>query len=73
MGVKKQQLIKKLNAKEELRSEASLWAKRTHAGKNHWHINKRTSVIVCKFCETKIPIWKNPKYCPNCLEGKEDK
>jgi len=69
--MKKRQQIKELNAKEQLRSEASLGATRTHAGNNHWHINKRTSVIVCKFCETKIPIWKNPKYCPNCLEGKE--
>ena len=37
---------------------------------NHWHVNKRSSVIICKFCETKIPIWENPKYCPNCLDGK---
>ena len=69
--MKKRQLIKQLNAKEQLRSEASLWATRTHAGNNHWHINKRTSVIVCKFCETKISFWENPKYFPYCLEGKE--
>ena len=71
--MKKRQLFEQLNAKEQIRSKAYLWAKRTHAGNNHWHINKKSSVIVCKFCETKIPIWENPKYCPNCLDGKIDK
>ena len=67
--MKKQQLIKKLNTKDKTRGKAYLGAKRSHAGDNHWHVNKRSSVIICKFCETKIPIWKNPKYCPNCLYG----
>ena len=57
--------------KEEAKAVAYSRAKRTHQGNNHWHVNKRSSVIVCKFCETKIPIWKNSKYCPNCLNGKE--
>ena len=69
----KQQLIKKLNTKDKIRGEAYLWAKRSHAGDNHWHVNKRSSVIICKFCETKISIWENPKYCPNCLDGKSKK
>ena len=64
---------KELNIKEETKAKAYSRAKRTHQGKNHWHVNQRSSVIICKFCETKIPIWKNPKYCPNCLEGKEKK
>ena len=69
--MKKQQLIKKLNTKDKTRGKAYLGAKRSHAGDNHWHVNKRTSIIICKFCETKIPIWKKPKYCPNCLDGKK--
>ena len=69
--MKKQQLIKKLNTKDKIRGKAYLWAKRSHAGDNHWHVNKRSSVIICKFCETKIPIWEKPKYCPNCLDGKK--
>ena len=64
---------KELNIKEETKAKAYSRVKRTHQGKNHWHVNQRSSVIICKFCETKIPIWKNPKYCPNCLEGKEKK
>lgn len=68
--MKKQELIKQLDAKDRIRGKAYLSAKRFHAGNNHWHVNKRTSVIICKFCETKIPIWENPKYCPNCLDGK---
>ena len=65
--------MKELNIKEETKAKAYSRAKRTHLGENHWHENQRSSVIICKFCETKIPIWKNPKYCPNCLEGKEGK
>ena len=61
---------KKLNTKDKIRGKAYLWAQRSHAGDNHWHVNKRSSVIICKFCETKIPIWEKPKYCPNCLDGK---
>ena len=69
--MKKQQLNKQLNTKDKIRSKAYLWAQRTHHGKNHWHVNKRSSVIVCKFCETKIPIWENPEFCPVCLDGRE--
>ena len=69
--MKKQQLIKELNIKDKIRGKAYLRAQRSHAGDNHWHVNKRSSVIVCKFCETKIPIWENPEYCPNCLDGKK--
>ena len=60
-----------MNIKEEAKAKAYSRAKKAHQGNNHWHVNKRSSVIVCKFCETKIPIWENPKYCPNCLEGKD--
>ena len=64
---------KELNNKQKSQEIACNRAKRAHQGKNHWHVNKRSNVIICKFCETKISIWKNPKYCPNCLEGKEEK
>ena len=62
-----------MNKKSNSKEKALKRARRAHQGDNHWHVNRRSSVIVCKFCETKIPIWKNPKYCPNCLEGKEEK
>jgi rubrerythrin len=63
---------KEFNLKEKSRETAHKRAKRNHQGKSHWHINKRSNVIICKFCETAIPIWKNPDFCPNCLEGKEN-
>ncbi len=63
---------KALNLKEISREIANKRAKKNHQGKNHWHINKRSNIIVCKFCDTSIPIWKNPKFCPNCLEGKDN-
>ena len=56
--------------KQEARRIAHYRAKRSHCGQNHWHVNKRSSVIICKKCNTKIPIWKNPQYCPVCFEGK---
>ena len=59
------------NMKEKFKSIAYSRAKRFHQGNNHWHVNKRSSVIVCKFCETKIPIWENPEFCPVCLDGRE--
>ena len=55
------------------KNKTLLRSQRTHQGKNHWHVNKRSTIIVCKFCETKIPIWKKPVFCPNCLDGKQDK
>ena len=58
----------KNNSKEQAKIKAYSRASRTHQGNKHWHVNKRSTVIVCKFCETKFPIWENPKYCPNCLE-----
>ena len=62
-----------LTIKDQIRHKAYLRAQKTHQGKNHWHVNKRSTIIVCRFCETKIPVWKNPEYCPNCLDGKKGK
>jgi len=62
---------KHLTIKQNAQIKAHKRAKRFHQGENHWHVNKRSNIIVCKICETKIPIWKNPKYCPICLEGKK--
>ena len=61
-----------ISLKEKMQEIAYKRARRTHQGKNHWHVNRRSSIIICKFCETKIPIWKKPKYCPNCLKKEND-
>ena len=63
---------KELTIKEKSKKIAYRRAKRSHQGENHWHVNKRSNIIICKLCETKIPIWKNPRYCPNCLEGNKN-
>jgi len=47
---------KDLNNKQKSKEIAFKRAKRAHQGKNHWHVTKRSNVIICKFCETKIPI-----------------
>ena len=45
-------------------------AARTHQGPNHWHVERRSSVIICGHCEARIPTWKDPQYCPECEAGK---
>jgi len=62
---------KEMTLKEKSQKSAYRRAKRSHQGENHWHVNKRSNVIICKLCEYKIPIWRNPEYCPNCFEGKK--
>ena len=49
---------KELNIKEKAQEIAHKRAKRFHQGENHWHVDNKSNIMVCKFCETKIPIWK---------------
>ncbi|WP_181389854.1 hypothetical protein [Leucothrix pacifica] len=58
------------NYRENERNITRKRASRTHQGPGHWHVEKRSTVIVCQNCEAHIPKWKNPKYCPECGEGK---
>ena len=56
--------------KDNARNKARRRASREHQGPNHWHVERRSTVIICGHCEAKIPLWKNPQYCPECEEGK---
>lgn len=44
-------------------------AKRRHRGNNHWHIEERLTLIICRNCGEKILKWKNLKFCPECNAG----
>ena len=43
---------------------------RAHDGDGHWHVEKRSTVLICKKCDARIPLWKKPKFCPDCGAGK---
>ena len=62
--------MKSENYREDERNITRKRASRVHQGPGHWHVEKRTSVIICRNCQAKIPKWKNPQYCPECSEGK---
>lgn len=57
------------NPREDERNITRKRASRTHQGRGHWHVEKRSSVIVCGNCQARIPRWKNPQFCPECREG----
>ena len=41
-------------------------------GDSQWHVEKRSTVLICQNCEARIPLWKKPKYCPECGAGRPD-
>ena len=59
-----------MNRKDQTKHSTRQRASRTHQGPNHWHVERRSSVIICGNCGVKIPVWKNPQFCPECEEGK---
>lgn len=60
----------KQNHKEDERNITRKRASRRHQGPGHWHVEKRSTVIVCGNCQARIPKWKNPRSCPDCGDGK---
>ena len=44
-------------------------AARSHQGPNHWHVERRSSVLICQPCGERIPAYLRPQYCPNCGAG----
>lgn len=58
------------NYKEDERNITRRRASRIHQGPGHWHVEKRSSVIICRNCKARISKWKNPKFCPECFAGK---
>jgi Zn finger protein HypA/HybF involved in hydrogenase expression len=43
-----------------------------NGGESDWHFEKRSTVLICQNCEARIPIWKKPKFCPECGSGRPD-
>jgi predicted amidophosphoribosyltransferase len=35
----------------------------------HWHVERRSTVLICKNCDARIPLWKKPTSCPDCGAG----
>ncbi len=62
--------MKSENYREDERNITRKRASRVHQGPGHWHVEKRTNVIICRSCQAKIPKWKKPQYCPECYEGR---
>jgi len=59
-----------MSEREDEKNKTRRRASRAHQGPNHWHVETRSTVIICGHCEAKIPVWKKPKYCPECEQGK---
>ena len=48
-------------------------ADRTHQGKGHWHVERRSSVVICRACGARIPRSMRPAWCPECGAGADEK
>jgi hypothetical protein len=46
-------------------------AARMHQGRGHWHVEIRSTVIVCRRCRARIPRSLAPAFCPECGDGRE--
>ena len=57
--------------RERIKERTRFKATRAHQGRNHWHVDIRSSVIVCRACGAKIPKYLEPQFCPECGDGKE--
>ena len=44
-------------------------AQRGHRGTGHWHVNVRSSVIVCRACGARVRKSLKPEVCPECGSG----
>jgi rubrerythrin len=44
-------------------------ARRNHQGSDHWHVERRLSVIICRNCGAHIPRQVKPSFCPECGAG----
>ena len=54
------------NTKHRTRNRAA----RKHQGSAHWHVERRSNVIICGTCGARIPKNAKPSFCPECGAGK---
>jgi Zn finger protein HypA/HybF involved in hydrogenase expression len=59
-----------LPERDESKARTRLKAGRMHRGQGHWHVEVRSSVIVCGECEAQIPRELRPAFCPECGAGR---
>jgi hypothetical protein len=45
-------------------------AQRHHRGTALWHLEVRSSVIICGDCDARLPRPGKPKHCPECGAGR---
>jgi len=51
------------------KARTQLRARRHHQGDGHWHVERRSSVIICCDCGARIPRRLKPPFCPECGAG----
>ena len=59
---------------EEERLRTPYRADRMHQGKGHWHVERRSSVVICRACRARILRSMRPTCCPErgaSADGKE--
>jgi rubrerythrin len=44
-------------------------AHRRHQGSGHWHVEIRSTVVICRACGARVPRRLNPQSCPECGTG----
>jgi len=62
--------MKQDDDKDVERGKSRRRAARGHQGDQHWHVEKRSTVVICKNCDARIPLWKKPRFCPECGAGR---
>ena len=55
---------------EAVKERTRYKALRMHQGPGHWHVRIRSNVIVCGNCEARISKHLNPRFCPECGDGR---
>jgi rubrerythrin len=40
-----------------------------HQGGGHWHVERRSTVIICRACGARVPRRLDPQSCPECGAG----
>jgi rubrerythrin len=56
---------------QRMKARSRLRAERRHQGPGHWHVDIRSTVIVCRACGAKVPKYLSPRFCPACDSGRD--
>jgi hypothetical protein len=53
------------------KARSRIRAQRLHQGRRHWHVNVRSTMIVCRACGANVPKHVNPQSCRECGSGND--